>query len=131
MPIIKIRFVNRREKKYFCELTQDMQNMIDNYVKPEVPQGIDFRMPTSRPGAVGCPQLVSVSIQKNIFPSLNKDIYAQIVLNTYDFDNKEGQRVIGANFALINQMGENYTPKAKISLRPQAPVKHQDAQSDQ
>ena len=128
MPIIKIRFVNRREKKYFCELTQDMQDMIDNYVKPEVPQGIDFRMPTSRDG------LVSVSIQKNIFPSLNKDIYAQIVLNTYDFDNKEGQRIIGANFALINQMGDNYVHKPKISLKPQAPkasMRSPDAQNDQ
>ena len=108
-----------------------MQSMIDNYVKPEVPLGIDFRMPTPKTGAVGCPHLVSVSIQKNIFPALNKDIYAQIVLNTYDFDNKEGQRVIGANFALVNQMGDNYVHKAKISLRPQAPVKHQDAQNDQ
>jgi hypothetical protein len=69
-------------------------------------------MPTTRDG------LVSVSIQKNIFTSLNKDIYAQIVLNTYDFDNKEGQRVIGANFALINIMGDNYVHKQKISLPP-------------
>ena len=102
-----------------------MQSMIDNYVKPEVPLGIDFRMPTPHNN------LISVSIQKNIFPALNKDIYAQIVLNTYDFDNKEGQRVIGANFSLINIMGDNYVHKAKISLRPQVPVKHQDVQNDQ
>jgi hypothetical protein len=105
MPIIKLTFVSRREKKYTAPYTEELKQMVEQFVKPQVPTGLTFHMPNPRDN------MINMTVQKNIFPQLNKPLYAIVSLKMFDFDNQEGQRIIGASFHLTALMGDNYVPK--------------------
>ena len=108
MPIIPLTFTERRNNRYITTPTEQLAALCTAYQAPETPDGIQYRMPKlDKP---------TVSMTKNLFPPLGVVVWATVYLKSYDFDNQEGERIIGANFQCSAFTTTPPIIKPKVSL---------------